>query len=165
MQYPNTQPIYPCKPLFWTSNLTTQVPGYTPQAVSGLTPPVLLGTASPSGAMIHSVSAFSLYTPPGGVVDPALGANGLGPAGGAIELIFYMRKLGEELTTINAFNLLADNRLHSSRWGIYPIMPDPQAALILPGEAELYVGLGKPVPAPGLNVFVHGGHYDTGGNG
>jgi hypothetical protein len=165
---PNTQPIYPRTPLAWKAKLTTQATGYSPSADPLLVPPVLLGVASDSGALLEHVSIVSTYIPPGagggsagggGVADPADGPLGLRTLGDEQSLRFYTRRFGDsDLLFEIEVNLSHSARWQVIRWGGFPILPDPQAAWRLaPGE-ELYVGLR--VPAPGLIVTVRGGQYE-----
>jgi hypothetical protein len=165
----NTQPIYPREPLVWHANLTTQVVGYNPSADPALVPPVLLGVAGDNGAILEHLTIQSIYVPPaagggggstGGGGTNADGPVGLGLATSECSLRFFSRRFGtNELQFIIETGLFFDQRLHTFRWGFFPILPDPQVALRLAPDEELYVGVKRAVPAPGIIVSVRGGYY------
>jgi len=167
----NTQPIYPREPLVWHANLTTQATGYNPTADPSLVPPVLLGVAGDNGAILEHVSMTSIYTDTsggggggggsgGGGGLPVDGTLGLRTPGDENSLRFYSRRFGtNELQFIIQVFLLSTSRIQVWRWGFFPILPDPQVALRLAPNEELYVGLTHPAPAPGLIVSVRGGYY------
>lgn len=167
---PNTQPIYPDNPLVWHSRLSTQVNGFDPMANTAVNPPVLLGRASESGALLEHVTFFSQYeTPPAGsggssgTPDPN-GPVGLGTVGDERIVRFYSRRAGTtELVPIIQVVLSTVARQQGFRWGFFPIIPDPQVGLRLAAGEEIYVALNKAVPAPGLWVSVRGGHYSLDG--
>ena len=169
---PNTQPIYPRTPLTWVARLTNQATALDPQTTGTppLVPPVYLGTASDSGALLEHVAVMSVKWDPGsgggvsggggggGSWNPADGPVGLRASADPQRLRFYTRKQGGELLMAIEFSLNPDNPFQSLPWGGMPILPQGQAAWRLePGE-ELYVGLRY--PAPGINLFVRGGHYE-----
>jgi hypothetical protein len=169
---PNTQPIYPSKPLVWHQRLTTQVNGFDPMANTSVSPPALLGRASESGALLEHVTFFSAYTAPPAGSDGSSGNTptsddgpyGLGVANNPKSIIFYSRRPGSnELVPIIDIPLLATPRQQFARWAFFPILPDPQVGLRLTPEEELYVSLSKAVPAPGVWVSVRGGHYSNDG--
>jgi hypothetical protein len=166
----NTQPIYPREPLVWHANLTTQVVGFNPGADPALVPPVLLGSAGDNGAILEQLTAMSIYDPAtaggggagsgGGGGVGADGPNGLGTAVGQCALRFYSRRFGTtELQFILETPLNHETRFHTFRWFPFPILPDPQVALRLAPDEELYVGVKRAVPAPGIIVSVRGGYY------
>ena len=166
---PNTQPIYPNNPLVWHTLLTTQVNGYNPMAQTTVNPPVLLGRASESGALIEHVSSFSMYVSPppaaggsAGIPDPN-GAYGFGLASNTFAQFYSRRQGTTELVPIIEIPFVHTQRFQVSRWGPFPIIPDPQVGLRLGAGEELYVALSKAVPAPGVWISVRGGHYSLDG--
>jgi hypothetical protein len=173
---PNTQPIYPREPLVWFANLTTQVTGYNPGADPALVPPVKLGNAGDNGAILEHVTMQSIYEVPttggggtgGGSTggggtgggNPADGDFGLGTTIAQCSLRFFSRRFGtNELQFVIEIGLFHDRRIQTWRWGYFPILPDPQVALRLAPNEELYVSLKRAVPAPGLIVSLRGGYY------
>lgn len=167
---PSTQPIYPNNPLVWHTRLTTQVNGFDPMANTTVNPPVLLGRASESGALLEHLSTFSTYVAPpvggggSGGNPPADGDFGTGTVSAPVALRFYSRRKGTtELMAILELVLNPATRFNAFRWAFFPIIPDPQVGLRLAAGEELYVALSKPVAAPGLVVSVRGGHYSLDG--
>jgi hypothetical protein len=156
---PNTQPIYPRVPIDWRCNLTNQVTPYDVN-VTGAAKPILLGTASPSGALIESFSTASLI--PFNTSSPD-GAYGLSPGGVTAELRFYTVRFGDERYWFegprilqNVFRIEIPDNVFPN---YYPILPSPQRAWRLGPYERMYVGLSAPIAYPGLNVFMRGGQY------
>jgi hypothetical protein len=169
---PSTQPIYPNNPLVWHRALTTQVNGFNPMANTTVNPPVLLGRASESGALLEHLSTFSMYSAPvagsggssGGGGTAADGAFGTGTVADPLALRFYSRRKGTtELVSILELALNPASRFNAFRWAFFPIIPDPQVGLRLAAGEELYVALSKAVPGAGINISVRGGHYSLDG--
>ena len=169
---PNTQPIYPRTPLTWVARLTNQATALDPQTTG--TPPVVapafLGTASDSGALLEHVAIMSIKWDPatgggggslggggGGSWNVADGPVGLRTSSDPQRLRFYTRKQGGELLMANEFALNHENPYQIFPWGL-PILPGGQFAWRLEPAEELYVGLRY--PAPGINLWVRGGHYE-----
>jgi hypothetical protein len=135
-------------------------------------PPVLIGRASESGALLEHISTNSAYTAPaagsggsgGGGGTAADGPFGTGTVGDPLALRFYSRRKGTtELVSILELALNPATRFNAFRWSFFPLIPDPQVGLRLGAGEELYVALSKAVPAPGINISIRGGHYSLDG--
>lgn len=164
---PGHQPIYGQVPLNPVVNLTTQVappdllnPATTPQ-------PVLIATASKSGAILESMLVVSVAPVLAGGGYGGGGTTldwGLGTAADPVFLYFYTRREQDPnvyfLARLNLFQLSAADRGQSftARFG-FLILPKDETAWRLEPSQEVYVALSKPVRAPGVNVFLHGMHY------
>jgi hypothetical protein len=162
---PNVQPIYPVKPILWRARLTNQVvPNYLPSTVAPITPqPALLGTASESGALIIGVEVGSVIPQVNGSTAGD-GVFGLRTAGDEQWLQFYYQQFGDtNIEFLSEFPLQPNARAQFYTWG-FPLLPAGQTGLALPPKSSLYVGLRVPAPAPGINVFVNGGHYSIDGD-
>lgn len=162
---PGHQPIYMQVPLNWIANLTTQV---TPRDLidPGVASPLLVGVASRSGAILET-----LYTT--GVGRETISGGG-GSGGGSSTSIdwgvgnlsdptylnlYTRREPDERIYWVNRIPLpTIENRASLSRFG-FPILPQPEVAWRLEPMQEIYIGLSRAVPNPGVNVFILGGHY------
>lgn len=157
---PNQAPIYPYVPISWRVKLSTEVcPVYVPP---GNTEPKLIGQASASGAIIESWHIASLVTNSeggsgGGGSD---GPFGTGTDGNGCNVRVYSKRFGSsDLDLVWADIPAATNQRHNyGKWG-FPLLPSPQMGWRLEPYEEVYVGLSKAVPAPGLMVYFFGGQY------
>lgn len=167
---PGHQPIYMQVPFNWVANLSTQVAPRDLKA-PGTASPLLIGVASKSGAVIESFTAVSLGSVPGiGIGNPYSGGGAgttstpapFGTAISPVQVRFYTRREpDDEIYFIHRFDLFAEAKapgLAYGRFG-YPILPQPELAWRLEPGQEVYVALSQPMPAPGLNFFLFGGHY------
>ena len=164
---PGHQPIYMQVPFNWIANLSTQV---APRNLKdpGVASPVLIGVASKSGAVIESFTATSLGSAPG--ISNPYGSGGgtisvpapFGTASSPVVVRIYTRREpDDEIYFIHRFDLFAETRLPGLAYGKfgYPILPQPELAWRLEPGQEVYVALSQPMPAPGLNLVLFGGHY------
>ena len=166
---PGHQPIYTQVPFNWITNLSTQV---APRNLKdpGVASPVLIGVASKSGAIVESLCAVSLGSVSGGISNPYSGGGtgsvtvpaSFGTASSPILLRIYTRREpDDEIYFISAVDLFAASAAPgriSIRYG-YPILPQSESAWRLEPGQEVYVALSQPMPAPGLNLVLFGGHY------
>lgn len=141
---PNTQPIYPNKVLTWRVKLTNQV---TPNTAIPNTlqtnPPLKLGTAGESGALIWAIQGAMCDQPDANIV-------------------LYSRREGD--TDITPRGVLSLQTVPGSGLGIAVaplplILPNNQKGLHLEANEELFVGLYINVYALPIIVYAIGGHY------
>lgn len=174
---PGHQPIYIQVPLNWIANLDTQV---APRSLRdpGVASPLLIGTASKSGAIIESfwVTGINPTTTGGGGggsggggTTPTITGWGFGTAADPLLIHIYTRRQPDEIVYfLSSINVLgsalaviaagAAGQFGGGRYG-FPILPNPEVAWRLEPGQEVFVALSKPIPAPGLNFFMFGGHY------
>ena len=177
---PGHQPIYIQVPLNWLANLDTQV---APRSLRdpGVASPLLIGTASKSGAVLESfwIAGINPITTGGGGGGSGGGGTtstitgwGFGTAADPLLIHMYTRRVPDEiiyfLFSINVFAVTAfgnngigtgiPGQSGGGRVG-FSILPNPEQAWRLEPGQELFVALNKPVPSPGLNILFHGGHY------
>lgn len=169
---PNTAPIYPRVPVTARARLSTQVTDLSPEA--GEIEPVFLFKASESGAIIDLLESMSIIIPGtggggtggGGSSGTASGFSpgpvGLGDPnqpGSVVVLRFYTVKDGDPSFWLEYEYPLDQNSRRSFQVPQRPILPAGQNAWRLAPFEEVYVGLSRAIPAPGINVFLRGGQY------
>ena len=165
---PGHQPIYTQVPFNWIANLSTQVAPRNLKA-PGVASPLLIGVASKSGAIIEAFWAASLGSVSGGISNPYGGGGatttvpepfGTGPNPLFVRL-YTRREPDDEIYFLAAINLTAATAapgLAAGRFG-HCILPQPEIAWRLEPGQEVYVALSQPMPGPGLNLVLFGGHY------
>lgn len=158
---PNKQPIFIEKNIVWIKTMTNQVaPFHTGSTLVGASP-IRLGQASDSGAMLMSMAVSANWEAPGGVADPVQGLYGLRTIADPQTVRFYVQPDGEvDLYFLYEVPLSPDARHQVFRFG-QPILPDPQGAWPLAPNMTLYAALKHEAPAPGFNLSIFGGHYET----
>lgn len=166
---PNTAPIYPKVPIDARCRLVGQVTDLNPEA--GDIEPVFLFRASEAGAIIELIESLSIILPTSGggggggssgtpsFADGPVGLGDPNTAGSLVVIRFYSVKEGDQTYWLEYELPLDQDDRRSFHVPQLPILPAGQNAWRLAPFEEIYVGLNRAIPSPGINVFLRGGHY------